>query len=83
MKGLKFTKRGAMRIIEKNHDPLNIILRFAVRAKILFHDISKKKLDRDNALPRDLTRIFQDFCEELFYLKRISVPRHLLSMNGI
>ncbi|XP_054723576.1 uncharacterized protein LOC129233627 [Uloborus diversus] len=78
---LKATKRGVIRTAGKVFDPIGLISPFTVRGKILLQEIWKRKLNWDDPLPPDLKDTFQNWCEELYYLNEIRVPRHLTSMN--
>lgn len=75
--------RSIIRTIGKIYDSLGLISPFAVEAKILLQDIWKKKLVWDDELPPELATAPQDWSEEMFYLKQISVSRYLFSMKGM
>ncbi|XP_035213887.1 uncharacterized protein LOC118187723 [Stegodyphus dumicola] len=62
-------------------DPIGLISPFTIRAKMILLEIWKRRLKWDERLPPDLAKTYQDWCEELQYLNKVTLPRHLFELK--
>lgn len=74
----KLTKRIVLSVIGQIFDPLGIIGPVVIKAKIILQKLWKMRIDWDEHIPSDYNKSFLQFFNELSYLHRISVPRHVL-----
>ncbi|XP_040067881.1 uncharacterized protein LOC120841109 [Ixodes scapularis] len=71
----KETKRSVVRTTARLYDPLGWISPFTVRAKSLFQQLWKRKVDWDDSIPDDMKEECFQWCAELDELNKIQVPR--------
>ncbi|XP_042149557.1 uncharacterized protein LOC121837804 [Ixodes scapularis] len=69
------TKRFVLQTTARLYDPLGFFAPFVVRAKILFQQIWKQKMEWDDLLPLDLRSEWHRWCADLPLLCDVMVPR--------
>lgn len=72
------TKRIILSIISQIFDPLGIIGPVIIKAKIILQHLWKLKLEWDEPIISECRSEFIQFFNEIKYIDKISVPRHVL-----
>lgn len=77
------TKRHLLSIIARTFDPLGFIAPSTIILKIILQDLWKAKLGWDEQVPADILDRWNKFQAEIHFLKEISVPRYIHSVDSL
>lgn len=69
------TKRAVLSFIAKLFDPLGLISPFTMYVKVLFQDVWRKGIERDEVLPDDLLHNFQRWLTSMYVFQTWNVQR--------
>ena len=69
------TRRGIISIISSIYDPLGFISPVVIVGKMLFQELTKRKLGWDDPVPDALEVKWKTWCEELPLLEEMQIPR--------
>lgn len=72
------TKRLILSGASQIFDPLGLLSPLITKAKVLLQKLWLLKLGWDEAVPRDIAQVWDSFVNDLFILKNIRVPRHVM-----
>ena len=74
-----FTKRSMLSFIAKIFDPMGWLTPFCLTPKVLIQSLWRKKISWDMPIPAELAKIWVDWLTQLKDIKKISIPRYILS----
>ena len=69
------TKRAILSTTAKIFDPLGLVGPVVVIAKLILQSLWESKISWDDDVPQGIKLRWNNFCEDLKYLKEISIPR--------
>lgn len=69
------TKRGVLQAAGHIFDPIGFLAPFTIHVKCLFQEMWERGISWDKDLPFDLAQTWHQWCSEIPYLKRITIPR--------
>ena len=69
------TRRGIISIISSIYDPLGFISPVVIVGKMMFQELTKRKLGWDDPMPGALEVKWKKWCEELPLLEEMQIPR--------
>lgn len=75
------TKRKVMLEASKVFDPLSLYLPVTVRSRILRRELWRHKLDWDDVVPEDWTKVWRTLAKDLLELDSIPFPRRVLNQG--
>ncbi|BET01615.1 Pao retrotransposon peptidase [Nesidiocoris tenuis] len=76
------TKRIALSTISKIFDPLGLLGPVTVKAKIFIQDLWRGNFSWDEPLSKSLTKRWRIFCQTLYKIKELQIPRKIVSPNA-
>ncbi|XP_064475319.1 uncharacterized protein LOC135389184 [Ornithodoros turicata] len=79
---MRDTKRAILGASARLFDPLGFLSPYTIRAKMLFQELWKAKLDWDTRIPDDLAKKWHAWRAELPDLRDVSVQRCVLPESG-
>ena len=71
------TRRGILSIVSSVYDPLGFVSPFILRAKMILHQLCRKKLAWDDPVPEEELQCWKQWLAELQTLQEFSVDRCL------
>ena len=75
------TKRKLLSVTDRFYDPLGLLSPLILPFKCMFQDICQLKVERDEALPEDLTSRWKELVEDIEGVSSFTIPRCI--MDGI
>ena len=77
--GLLYTKQNILKISTSFFDPLRLVCRVVLQAKLLFQELCELKVDWDEVVDGDVAKIWDRILKDLKDCRSICMPRFVLS----
>lgn len=77
------TKRKILSMTAQIFDPLGLLSPIIIVPKIIIQELWSLKLGWDDKIPQNINKKWEDFCQNLNAVNKISIPRHVISSTHI